>query len=412
MDQTLSTDALKARLAECAEKVGGKRALSKLSGISEAQLARYINGQHEPQYTKLLKIAEVAKTAPDWLLTGHKNMAMESDVLKGKIEASESFGDIYMNMQQALLEVSLNFTPPQIAEMCSLLSVCGLVQEEYGRPTPWASLERMVNSLCYLNGLKTPREMAEYRRDIGFIELKPEFISDFELEVFEKRCQRMNINVYSTDYGTEYFQRVGYSIDPQIKRVIQQGLSTIAQTRGDLNLKNVLDVGCGNGRHMKYLSEVLPETSFQGVEPSMRAFKMAESAIEGGMLNNAQITLGDAYQLPFGAEEFDLALSLGVFPALPYFPGQNIGINRALNEVKRTLKENGFCLFLTACGEHRDYLPFIQRLTPENVQEIAAFGGWDILMTEFLQFDCNQTVPSKNIPTDYQSSIVTLLRKR
>jgi SAM-dependent methyltransferase/transcriptional regulator with XRE-family HTH domain len=413
MTNTHTTTALQDRLAECANKVGGKRALAKLSGISEAQLARYINGQHEPQYTKLLKIAEVAKTPADWLLTGHKHMAMETDLLKGKIEASEHFGDIYLQMQQALLEVGLSFTHPQMAEMCSLISVCGLVQKEYGRPTPWDSLERMTNTLCYLNGLKTPREMAEYRRDISFIELKPEFISDFELEVFEKRCQRMNINVYSTDYGTEYFQRVGYSVNPRVKRLIQNAFSTIAANRGNLNLKQVLDVGCGNGRHMKYFSEILPETSFFGVEPSMRAFKMAEDAIEAGSIPNAQIHLGDAYQIPFGIEEFDMAFCFGVFSALPYFPHQNVGINKALNEIRRTLKPNGYCLIVSAYGEHRDYLPFHQRINETSLNEIAQYGEWEILTTDLLKYDCgDQSVPSKTIPTDYQNHLIALLKRK
>lgn len=58
------------RIAQIAERLGGKRALAEKVGLSEGQIYRYINAQSDPTSKVLVKIADVAEISLDWLLRG------------------------------------------------------------------------------------------------------------------------------------------------------------------------------------------------------------------------------------------------------------------------------------------------------------------------------------------------------
>lgn len=63
-------DDFRDRLRACADKVGGIRALSRLSGVSEAMLYRYLSGACDAPRRALIALAEAAGMKAGWLAAG------------------------------------------------------------------------------------------------------------------------------------------------------------------------------------------------------------------------------------------------------------------------------------------------------------------------------------------------------
>lgn len=76
---------------------------------------------------------------------------------------------------------------------------------------------------------------------------------------------------------------------------------------------SLLDVGCGTGRALHYLSRRHPDISFRGVEP---VTALREVAICKG-LKEDQVSAGDACALDFADEAFDCVSLFGVLHHVP-----------------------------------------------------------------------------------------------
>ena len=74
------------RISECAKKVGGKKRLAELSGISESMLYRYLNLDSAPTAGPLIRIARSAGVTLDWLMTGEER-TLDIELLEVVVEA-------------------------------------------------------------------------------------------------------------------------------------------------------------------------------------------------------------------------------------------------------------------------------------------------------------------------------------
>jgi ubiquinone/menaquinone biosynthesis C-methylase UbiE len=80
-------------------------------------------------------------------------------------------------------------------------------------------------------------------------------------------------------------------------------------------IKRVIDVGCGNGRHVKFFAE--EGYSVYGIDISRKAIEIAKSWLKRENLN-ADLSVGNIENLPFKNNFFDVAIVDGVLDHVPF----------------------------------------------------------------------------------------------
>ncbi len=113
-----------------------------------------------------------------------------------------------------------------------------------------------------------------------------------------------------------------------------------------------LDVGTGFGRNAVFLARHLPSGShIWSVDPSADSLKMGEEAVlKAGLSSRVSLLPGTAEGLPFGDEEFHLAMGVMLFHHL-------IEVPPALREMARVTRHGGK-LLVVDWGPTAHLLPF------------------------------------------------------
>lgn len=103
--------------------------------------------------------------------------------------------------------------------------------------------------------------------------------------------------------------------------------------------KNILcvDIGCGEGRHMKMLKELFPKATVVGFDIIREPIKSAVRKI--GKKKNVFFILANTFFIPIRNESADIVIDFGVFH---HIRKKDAGYYK--NEVNRILKRNGFFL--------------------------------------------------------------------
>ena len=96
----------------------------------------------------------------------------------------------------------------------------------------------------------------------------------------------------------------------------------------------VLDLGCGPGAISVGLAKAVAPGEMQGVDIEASQIAMAQAAARAGGHDNARFQVGDATNLPFADNTFDVAHCHAVLMHVPK-------LAQALAEVKRVLKPGG-----------------------------------------------------------------------
>lgn len=87
-----------------------------------------------------------------------------------------------------------------------------------------------------------------------------------------------------------------------------------------------LDIGCGAGRHLRLLED----------------FGFTACGVDAALNGSLQVVQGDMRFLPFGDDDFDIALAYGVF-----YYGTHEDHVKAIKELHRVLKPGGQALVVT-----------------------------------------------------------------
>ena len=120
----------------------------------------------------------------------------------------------------------------------------------------------------------------------------------------------------------------------------------------------ILEVGCGTGTGLNFLSRLEPEARFVGLDLSQPTIAVANSRFS--RLDRLSFVQGDAENLPFENGEFDAVICVESSHNYPDFP-------RFLAEVHRVLKPRGRLSLVDLFTQER------RKLTAKSLTEMHGF---------------------------------------
>lgn len=123
--------------------------------------------------------------------------------------------------------------------------------------------------------------------------------------------------------------------------------------------KDVLEVACGSGPGLRYLSLLAKNLSAGDVSPEI--IQIARNHYK----DSINIQQFDACAMPFLNASFDVIL---IFEAIYYLPN----VKKFLNEANRVLRPGGYLLIVTANKDLYDFIPSPYSVKYYGVLELAA----------------------------------------
>ena len=154
-----------------------------------------------------------------------------------------------------------------------------------------------------------------------------------------------------------YYDRFFESMNKGLKLV---GIRVFRPSRG----MNILDVGCGTGTHLELYQRY--KCNLYGLDLSPSMLEVARERLG----DTAQLDLGDATNMPYEDDKFDLVISMLLLHEIS--PETRSAV---LNEVKRVLKVNGRILLIDYHpGPYQPMQGWISK-TIIIISELAA--GWE-----------------------------------
>lgn len=150
-------------------------------------------------------------------------------------------------------------------------------------------------------------------------------------------------------------------------------LSLLLNIAPSLTRLNILDVGCGTGTTLNSLRQ-LGCTNLQGVDDSVTAIEYCND-------KTLPVQQANVYELPFSDNSFDIILAMDVMEHVP-------NEQRALNEIKRVLKDDGLLLITVPAFEllwsvHDDVNNHIRRYTKKHTNKLLSSSGFSVLKTSY-----------------------------
>lgn len=182
------------------------------------------------------------------------------------------------------------------------------------------------------------------------------------------------------------------------------GLNSYKDLDNNLNLKKIVCVGCGIGRHIKLCDEMGLDS--YGTDLSSSAVDKAKLILKSNNQNYdiSKIIQSNITKLPWKNNFFDYSISDSVLDSMPYKVAQ-----RGINEIHRILKTDGifYCSFIsplgTSLGENYDGEIIINdEFEKDTVQSYFNFEKIQNLLTPFFkivscELNSRQDFSGKNV---------------
>lgn len=359
------------RLEYCADTLGGKRALADAAGISEAQLFRYIRGDSKIPAEKALDVARVAKVDPSWLLSG-----------AGKPEGitvprrPEFRPELMAKLTQVFTEVMADYpnrlSPYQRGKFLAL-AYESMRHEEMGRDVEIIPSRNEVFTMLEYLGRASFDEMVNihdqaYRRlALG---LMPEDGDPFWEMHFCNAVQQGQLNKYSGPAGEGFFRRVSNQMSEDSVNRLALLITEASKNQREGRIR-WLDIGCGNGREMEFVSRNANADCY-GVEQSEVALRELALREKAGQFPAGRVATGEMRMLPYPDASFDVVYSRMSLFCQPYLPGSGHGVETAMREMARTVKPGGLVSIVTARGSGFCLLPYLQMMEAGDLINMAA----------------------------------------
>ncbi|MDD2366362.1 MAG: methyltransferase domain-containing protein [Desulfuromonadaceae bacterium] len=190
------------------------------------------------------------------------------------------------------------------------------------------------------------------------------------------------------------------------KRVVAQLVASIESHLKD-SPSRILDVGTGTGNLLGNLRSSYPDAAVYGVDIAPNMCRLAQQKLG----ESAQIMIGDAVNLPFGTEEFDLIVSSS---ALQWV--ENLAV--AVNEMRRVLKPGGSIYLAFFCDGtlselhscFRDVLMLKDSSSTPPLSRLHDFRTVDQVNAILKRLDLEQFVVTVETEVDWYDDLNSLLR--
>jgi len=176
----------------------------------------------------------------------------------------------------------------------------------------------------------------------------------------------------------------------QIKRVVEtyeaiaEGFSStrrspwteVLRLLGDVSGKSILDVGCGNGRHMVELAK--RASVVVGIDLSKKLVEIARRKMRRqGLTHKAMLVVSDALFLPFRRASFDVVTCIAV---VHHIPSERLR-RKAVSEMAEVVKSGGLCVITAWYRWQRKMLltlmkGVLMRLTGSTFEFGDAYVPW------------------------------------
>lgn len=255
------------RLQKCAANMGGISALAEKSGVSRVQIRRYLNGTSNPTLDKIERIASASGVKPGWLVSGEEDAGRKtSQVVLDK----EVFLEVVEQVQATTQNRSRVFSPRRKA-----LVIFALTKEAEKAQT--AQKEFLLSSQSIMEMFDFISVFPEDHvvEDLfKAIEHLPDETDPVKIKRWVDLICRAHAQSFDTLSGKLYFDRMP-DVTGKYAEQLDWVLAKAEAMAGEV--KSFLDLGCGNGRHLKYIHEKHPNILLKGIDASEYAIQLAQN---------------------------------------------------------------------------------------------------------------------------------------
>lgn len=163
-----------------------------------------------------------------------------------------------------------------------------------------------------------------------------------ELPPYYRRCFHWQTDGYLSDHSARVYDLGVEILFTGMADVMRrQVIATLHPLPSDAS---ILDVGCGTGRLLQQLAAARPGSRLAGIDMSDAYVRHASARLSG----RAELSAGNAEQLPYPDASFDAVVSVFVFHELPKAVRR-----RVLGEMMRVLRPGG-CLIVEDAAQLND----------------------------------------------------------
>lgn len=379
----LQQESFQSRLRHCVQQVGTQKDFLEKTEISRSQLFRYLEGESLPTVDKVLKFAEASNTNISWLISGEGSPCKTDP-------SSLSFSyDLITTVIQLVEETLMEYTGPALtpaqkamlmpmvhAEM-ELEKAVGLNENKFTKGHMHKIFD-YIWSIKKSNLIDTYYEMSK-RVLLNAKDLTQSEDVSVQVNNFISTAEQASIDYFSLPSSQAYYKRTEHGITEYNRHLLFKIMESVFCNIKSPKIK-MLDVGCGSGKYMEYMhANYADRIEILGVEPSELAFEKCKQKEKQGGIPTGSVFRKDASHLPFEKNSIEFAFSRNVLHWIPYVKEANTGTNKVFAEVARVLKPGGAFYFDAREGTHREFLPFNQMYSKQDVYDLAKTHGFKVL---------------------------------